>query len=141
MKRILNVIFVISIIFSLTSCAVHSGLTSNMNNNTTNVVLQNNNYKIIERVQGEASGVWVLGIGGSFRPLVAKARRQMLAWVNLTGHAAANNRAVWRNVGIPRGTNICVISPPLARVENVLKAATAPSCRTLLAMPDSDSAR
>ena len=30
-----------------------------------------------------------------------------------------------------RGTTICVFSPPLARVENVLKAATAPSCRTL----------
>ena len=54
------------------------------------VVLQDNNYKIIKKVKGEASGMSVFGIfGGSFRPLVEQARSQMLASANLIGKSRA----------------------------------------------------
>jgi len=68
---------------------MHSGLTFNTNNNVTNVVLQGNNYKIVQKVQGTASGVSVLGIGGPFRAIVAKARSEMLKNANLVGHSRA----------------------------------------------------
>ena len=90
MKHILSIFFVITVVFSLSSCfATHSGLTSNMNNNVTNVVLQTNNYKIIQKVQNQASGVSVLGFGGSFQALVANARYKMLQSSDLVGHARA----------------------------------------------------
>jgi len=95
MKRILNAILIISLAFSLASCALHSGLTSNMNSNVTNVVLQDNNYKIIQKVQGQASATYIFGIpvagvvGGGFKPLIAKARNDMLRNVNLVGYSRA----------------------------------------------------
>ena len=90
MKKFFNFIIAVAVIFSISSCAIHSGLTGNMNSNTTNVVLQDNNYKIIQKVKGEASGMSVLGIfGGSFRPLVEKARVQMLESANLIGKSRA----------------------------------------------------
>jgi hypothetical protein len=89
MKKILSVIFVITIVCSLSSCAIHSGLTSNMNNHTTNVVLQKNNYKIIQKVKGTATSTSVFGIGGSFRPLIEKARTKMLESAGLIGTTRA----------------------------------------------------
>ena len=78
-----------AIVFSFSSCAIHSGLTGNLNNSTTNVVLQDNNYKIIQKVQGKASGMRVLYFGGAFKPLIAKARSEMLASANLIGKSRA----------------------------------------------------
>jgi hypothetical protein len=89
MKRVLKVILIISLILSLSSCAIHSGLTFNTNNNVTNVVLQGNNYKIVQKVKGEASGLTVLGIGGSFRALIENARSDMLSKANLMGRSRA----------------------------------------------------
>ena len=90
MRNLSILILVVAIIFSLSSCAIHSGLTGNLNNSTTNVVLQTNNYKIIQKVKGEASGMSVLGIfGGSFRPLVEQARSRMLESANLIGKPRA----------------------------------------------------
>ena len=90
MRKLSILILVVAIIFSLSSCAIHSGLTGNLNNSTTNVVLQTNNYKIIQKVKGEASGMSVLGIfGGSFRPLVEQARSRMLESANLIGKPRA----------------------------------------------------
>jgi len=66
-----------------------------MNNNVTNVVLQSDNYKVIQKVQGKASGTYIFGIpvagvvGGGFKPLIAKARNDMLKNVNLVGYSRA----------------------------------------------------
>ena len=76
-------------LFSFSSCAVHSGLTHNVNNHTTNVVLEKNNYKIIQKVKGTASGTTVLAIGGSFKPLIEKARAEMLESAGLIGTSRA----------------------------------------------------
>ncbi|MCL2327034.1 MAG: hypothetical protein FWC39_00830 [Bacteroidetes bacterium] len=89
MKRFLNIIIIGAIVFSMASCAMHSGLTSNMNNNNTKVVLQNNNYTIISKVKGSASGVAILGFGGSFKPLVENARSKMLESADLVGKSRA----------------------------------------------------
>lgn len=89
MKKILNVIILVTIVFSMSSCAVHSGLTDNLNNHTTNVVLQENNYKIVQKVVGTAKGTSVLGFGGSFKPLVEQARSNMLASADLIGKSRA----------------------------------------------------
>ena len=60
-----------------------------MNNNTTNVILQTNNYRIIQKVKGTATGLTVLGFGGSFRPLIENARSEMLRNANLIGYSRA----------------------------------------------------
>lgn len=89
MKKFLNTLTIVAIVFSMSSCAVHSGLTSNMNNNATEVVLQGNNYKVIQQVKGSANGVAVFGLGGGFSPLVANARSEMLASADLVGKPRA----------------------------------------------------
>lgn len=90
MKKILHVIITIAIVLSMSSCAIHSGLTGNLNNHATNVVLQGSNYKIIQKVKGKATGMYVLGIfGGSFNAKVEEARSNMLASANLIGKPRA----------------------------------------------------
>ena len=89
MKKNVTILTIIAIVFSLSSCAVHTGLTSNVNNSSTNVVLQGNNYKVVQKVKGTASGVAVFGFGGSFSPLVENARSEMLASADLVGRPRA----------------------------------------------------
>ena len=83
--------------FALSSCAVHNGLTANLNNHDTQVVLSKANFKVIESVQGDASGISVFGIGGSFRPLVSEARRNMLTRADIEGTSRA---AIYETVEI-----------------------------------------
>ena len=74
----------------LTSCAFHNGLTSNLNNHTTDVVLSKNNYKVVEAVQGKATATYILGIGGlSKKALIAEARANMLSKANIIGSSKA----------------------------------------------------
>jgi len=75
---------------SLTSCAGHYGLTSNLNNHSTEVVLSKNNYKVLKSVTGDASVTYIFGIGGlSKKALIAEARSEMLQDANLEGSARA----------------------------------------------------
>jgi len=60
-----------------------------MNNSSTDVVLQGNNYKVISKVKGEATGRAILGFGGSFKPLVENARSNMLESADLVGKPRA----------------------------------------------------
>ncbi len=88
MKKSISLISLIALLF--TSCAVHNGLTTNQNNHTTEVVLSKNNYKVIERVQGEAQTRYILGIGGlSKKALVAEAKADMLSKANIIGSSKA----------------------------------------------------
>ena len=89
MRKFFSVLLVVSILFSFSSCAIHSGLTNNVNNHTTNVVLTKNNYKIIQKVKGTASGTSVFAIGGSFNPLIERARAEMLESAGLIGASRA----------------------------------------------------
>jgi len=90
MKKFFNVILVAVVVFSLSSClGTHAITTSSLNNNVTNVVLQTNNYRIIEKVNGRAESITFLGYGGSFRPLIENARSDMLRSSNLIGSSRA----------------------------------------------------
>lgn len=61
-----------------------------MYQNTTNVVLQDNNYKIVQKVRGEAQANYVFYFGG-FRKkgLIEEARANMLENANLVGSSKA----------------------------------------------------
>ena len=89
MKKVFSLFLVVTLLFSFSSCGIHSGLTTNVNNHTTNVVLGQNNFKVIQKVVGTASGTSVFGIGGSFKPLIEKARAKMLESADLIGTSRA----------------------------------------------------
>ncbi|RCW91326.1 hypothetical protein DFQ08_103154 [Winogradskyella arenosi] len=69
-----------------TSCAAHYGLPQNYNQNTTEVVLTKNNFKVVKIVKGEASATYIFGIGGlSKNGLVAEAKAKMLQSAGMEG--------------------------------------------------------
>ena len=78
------------IMFGMTSCSLHDGLTHNLNQNSTNVVLQDNNYTIVQKVRGESQADYFFYFGG-FRKkgLIEEARADMLENANLIGSSKA----------------------------------------------------
>jgi hypothetical protein len=92
MKRYLIIsTALIGLVFCFSSCvALHSALSSNVNTNTTEVVLAKNNYTIVDRIEGTASTVSVFGIGNhGFKTLVANARAHMLDKAKFIGTSRA----------------------------------------------------
>jgi hypothetical protein len=78
------------ILILMTSCGIHSGKISNINNNNTNVELGKKNFKVIDRVSGKSTATYVLGIGGlSNKALIEKAKIKMLENASLTGSSKA----------------------------------------------------
>ena len=74
----------------MSSCAFHSGLTNNFNNNNTTVELSKNNYRVVDYVQGDAHCTYVFGIGGLNKDaLVEKAKSEMYRKANLQGKPRA----------------------------------------------------
>lgn len=69
-----------------TSCAAHYGLPQNYNQNTTEVVLTEKNFKVVELVKGEAAATYILGFGGLAKNgLVAEAKAKMLKSAGMEG--------------------------------------------------------
>lgn len=88
MKRI--IILLAGVMFLSVSCGIHSGLTSNVNQNTTEVVLGQANYKVVQQVKGEAQALFIFGFGGvSQKALIAQARDNMIRSANMVGHPRA----------------------------------------------------
>lgn len=88
MRRIIFLLIGITLLFS--SCAVHSGLTRNSNNNTTEVVLSKKNFHVLERVHGESQATYIFGIGGLTKnALISEARENMLLKSNMVGSSKA----------------------------------------------------
>jgi hypothetical protein len=83
-----KLVFLCAIAILFSACGVHHALTYNANNSNTNIVLSTNNYKIIQRVEGQATSATVFGIG-NFKALVANARADMLKKANLVGKSRA----------------------------------------------------
>lgn len=95
MKKIIGILSSIVIALSLTSCGVSSNLTSNINNNQTNVTLAGNNYHIVKTVEAEVSANYFFGIGGlSRRALHDNAVAELTKRANLTGSQALINVTV-----------------------------------------------
>ena len=90
MRKLLMLLVLVVTLFGVSSCQLHSGIAVNMNQNTTNVVLQDNNYKIIQKVRGESQADYFLYFGG-FRKngLIEEARAEMLENANLVGTSKA----------------------------------------------------
>jgi len=111
MKKIFGVIIVFAIIFSLSSCGIHTGLTNNANNHTTTVVLEKKNYRIVQKVKGTSSGLYVLMFGGSFSAEIEAARSRMLESAGLIGSSrAVINETVETNWKIFFFVNIVTIT-------------------------------
>ncbi|WP_431471849.1 hypothetical protein I5168_11460 [Nonlabens sp. SCSIO 43208] len=84
MKRFL-LTFLMAVLF-LTSCATHHGIPKNYIQNSTEVVLTQNNFKVIDIVKGESEASYFLGFGGlNKNGLVAEAKAKMLASAQLEG--------------------------------------------------------
>ena len=77
-------------LFCMTSCSVHDGMTRNLNQNSTNVILQDSNYTIVQKVRGESEADYFFYFGG-FRKkgLIEEARANMLENANLVGSSKA----------------------------------------------------
>ena len=75
---------------SLSSCGIGSNLTSNQNSLQTEVVLSQNNYKVVKSIKGEANATYIFGIGGlSSRALKNNAIAEMYKNAKLEGKAQA----------------------------------------------------
>lgn len=86
--KFLSIIFLTSLL--MTSCGLHTAMVGNINNTTTNVDLNKNNFKVIEKVSGKSTATYVLGIGGlSNKALIEKAKVKMLENANLIGGSKA----------------------------------------------------
>jgi hypothetical protein len=73
-------------VMMLTSCASFNPNVTSTNVNQTQVVLTNNNFKVVKHVQGTATATYVFGIGGlKKKGLVAYARKQMFETADLKG--------------------------------------------------------
>lgn len=92
MKHYSKILFtlLISTLILLTSCTGYRGLTRNINNHETSVVLSQPNYKIIKYVQGESVAKYFLGIGGyGNKGMIAEARQKMLSHTGMIGKSRA----------------------------------------------------
>ena len=90
MRKLLMLFVLAAMLVGVSSCSLHDPLTRNLNQNSTNVVLQDNNYKIVAKVRGEAQADYFFGLGG-FRKngLIEEARANMLENANLVGSSRA----------------------------------------------------
>lgn len=79
----------------LSSCGIHMPNVSNLNENQTQVVLAQRNYKIVKQVSGSSKQFYVLGIGGlSKKSLRESAISDMVKNAELTGSQAIINTNV-----------------------------------------------
>ena len=90
MRKLLMLLLLVATLFGVSSCQLHSPVTVNLNQNNTNVVLQDNNYKIVQKVRGESQADYFFYLGG-FRKkgLIEEARADMLDNANLIGSSRA----------------------------------------------------
>lgn len=74
----------------LSSCATHSSYTGNLKSSQTSVVLSQNNFSVVDHIEGKAKATYVFGIGGlNKKSLVEKARSEMYTKAELQGFPRA----------------------------------------------------
>ena len=90
MRKLLMLLVLVATLFGVSSCSLQDPMTRNLNQNLTNVVLQDNNFKIVQKVRGEAQADYLFYFGG-FRKkgLIEEARAEMLENANLIGSSRA----------------------------------------------------
>ena len=90
MRKLFMLFVLVATLFGVSSCSLQDPMTRNLNQNLTNVVLQDNNFKIVQKVRGEAQADYLFYFGG-FRKkgLIEEARAEMLENANLIGSSRA----------------------------------------------------
>lgn len=87
--------FLGTMVMLLSSCGIHIPNTSNVNENQTQVVLSQRNYKIVKHVSGYSEQTYILGFGGlSKKSLKESAISDMIKNAELTGSQAIINTNV-----------------------------------------------
>lgn len=90
MKTIKKTLPLLAVLIMATSCGVHNAMFTNVNNNVTNVELSESNYRIVEKVTGEATATYIFGIGGlSKKTLTENAKSNMFNTADLEGKSRA----------------------------------------------------
>jgi hypothetical protein len=87
-------IFLVTSLFTvilLSGCGINSGLINqfNVHGANTNVILQENNFKVVGTVSGGAKDTYILGFGGLTRDLVSTAKQNMIDNAELDGTSRA----------------------------------------------------
>jgi uncharacterized protein YbjQ (UPF0145 family) len=102
MKKILTFALVLGALL-LTSCSAHMYSSSNASVAKTEVLLSQNNFKVVGQAEGIATITQVLGIGGcSQKSIRANAVGEMFKNANLTGSQTIININVKRAIsGVP----------------------------------------
>lgn len=89
--RNLSILFCVAIMaIIMTGCGVNASRISNSNSISTNVELNKANFIVLERVSGEASSTYIMGIGGfSNQALIDMAKSNMMDEASLEGSSKA----------------------------------------------------
>lgn len=92
MKKL--ILFAASLIIMMfaTGCGVSSYMTTNQNQNTTNVVLSSDNFEVVKTLDTTVESTYIFGIGGlSRKALISNAVSELSEKANLTGSQALIN--------------------------------------------------
>ncbi len=90
MKNIISISVVVIIAALMTSCGINYSAISNLNQNSTQVHLTNNNFKVVDKVVGTSDVSHVLIFGGmNKRHLYEDAYADMMNKANFGGNARA----------------------------------------------------
>lgn len=92
MKSIKAILVAVFATILVSSCGISYSPTSNLNTNQTDVVLSQNNFKVVKTVSAEENATYICGIGGlSKAALKANAVAELTKKAELTGSQALIN--------------------------------------------------
>ena len=95
MKHLSLLVTSVLLLLFASGCGISSYMTQNQNQNQTNVVLSDNNYKVVKTVEATVENSYVFGIGGlSKKALMSNAVSELTKKANLTGSQALVNVTV-----------------------------------------------
>lgn len=101
MKKLFSICAFVAATLSLTGCGVASTAVTNHNLTQTQVVLQDNNFKVVGQAYGEASATYICGFGGlSKKALYNNAINEMSKNANLHGSQTLTNTTVHYSVAM-----------------------------------------
>ena len=100
MKKVFFTIITIFTLSFLSSCGVNHAFLFNHNQNSTQVQLGSNNFKVVDQVSGSSKVSYVLAIGGvNKKQLFKDAYSEMVKSANLAGPKALINVVTEEHLG------------------------------------------
>lgn len=90
MKKITSLVVALASVIMLSSCGVNSALTLNHNQNSTQVHLNSNNFKVVDHVSGSSEVKYIFLIGGAkMKQLYENANADMMKKAGLLNTSRA----------------------------------------------------